>query len=162
MQSRKIFSAVAKGAAAVAAFGMVAGVVITATHFDRANTRFANCLAQQTGGESNRLLGTVTDIEGTVVYIDPILRPYGTDLLGRRAGAIIPKVENGINTLSVVFEKGAEGAQAYTAKVDYMRLAGKPVFSGTWGRGDILPNMRQQQLASYALHCANTDWVLHR
>lgn len=160
MQLRKAF----KAAGFAAAAALVAGAAIvpaatTLTHFDRANTRFATCLAQQTGGESNRLLGTVTDLEGKTVYHDPVIRTYGTEILGRRAGAIIADVGGASNYLTATLKADNKGGHA--TAFDYVRLAGIPVLSKTWGRGNLTPHPAQTQLGAYVDICANSGWVLH-
>ncbi len=125
------------------------------TSIDPANQRYAACLADQTGGKAE--LGRVTDAFGGTAFIDPVLRPHGTDMLGRRPGAIIA-ARGAPDTLSLVLKIDGNG---YKADLDYVRVAGQvvPGLSGTWGKGDIAPNAEQVQLANFAQFCANRPWV---
>lgn len=117
------------------------------------NARFSSCLAHQTGG--NSMLGIVTDQEGEIVIVNPVLRPYGTDFLGNRMGMVV-RPDIGNDTLTFSLSKTRNG---YEGHWDFTRIFGYPLPTGTLGRDAVQPDARQRTIGEFALYCANNPWV---
>lgn len=142
--------------AAAAALSLIfcASATYELPHQGFVNHRFATCMAERIGGEVR--LGTITDHWGKTVAVDPLLKTYGMEMLGRRAGVTIPP-QNGKDILAYLLHKTEDGT--YKGSWDFTRIAGKPLPTGTWGRSDIVPSVEQQHVANIADYCANNTWV---
>lgn len=144
---KKAVTAVALAAAVIAPAGY------TALRYERANDRYATCLAQNTGGKAG--LFSITDLEGNKVASFPLYRTYGLEKIGVRAG-VIANAQTAKDDLVMVLDKTDAGVKGH---FDFVRIAGKPIPAGTWGRSAAVPDASQSAVGAYAQICANSMWV---
>lgn len=144
---KKAVTAVALAAAVIAPAGY------TALRYERANNRYATCLAQHTGGAAG--LFSITDLEGNKVAAFPLLRTYGLEKIGVRAG-VIARAQTAKDDLVHVLDKTGSGIKGH---FDFVRIAGTSIPTGTWGKGDPVPDASQSAVGAYAQICANSIWV---
>ena len=144
---KKAVTAAALAAVAVTPLGY------TALRYERANNRYATCLAQNTGGTAG--LFSITDLEGNRVASFPLLRTYGLEKIGVRAG-VIAHAQTAKDDLVHVLDKTDMGVKGH---FDFVRIVGKPIPTGTWGRSAAVPDASQSAVGAYAQICANSAWV---
>ena len=132
---------------------LATGAGFAGLRYEWNNNRFAACVAEQVGGKAGPV--SIRDLNGEVTAHVPVLRTYGLGKIGVRPGVIVENLQ-GPDKLSYVLEK--QGGE-YKGHWDFVRVAGKPLPSGTWSNGPPSPSVRQISVGNFAQFCANNPWV---